>query len=341
MDLSILYIGSLFKGSTALHRLNAIKQVYNDVKYIESYMLNIRFLMLIDRLLNKISRYGINSFLLNRNLTKLTSDNPFNFIWIDKGLQIFPITLKSIKNKYPNTKLIHYSPDDMMNPINQSRNYLNSIPFYDLHVTTKSYNVDELYAFGAKKVLFVNNAYAPEIHKPYYLSEEEIRKYSSDVSFIGSPEKERADSINFIAKNGIKVTIWGIGWEKYLKRNQNITIIKGFFADEEYCKIICASKINLAFLRKVNRDLQTTRTMEIPACGGFMLAERTEEHKKLFKEDEEAVYFSNDEELLEKIKYFLREENRRLQIANRGFIRCKKSGYDNISMVKKVFSSFN
>jgi len=337
MNKSILYIGPLFEGSTAVHRLTAIKNIFDTVYSINQQIVKNRFLLLFDRLLNKIIYSTLNEILLNKKVMSATGKIPTDIIWIDKGLQMKPATIKILKNKFPYIKIIHYSPDDMFNPNNQTNNYLNCIPLYDLHVTTKSYNVAELYYVGAKKVIFVNNAYAPEVHKPYTLTAKEKEKYSSDVSFIGGPEKERAESINWLAKNGIYITVWGKGWEKYLTNNPNIVIKSGWFPDEEYCKIICATKINIAFLRKVNRDLQTTRTMEIPACGGFMLAERTDEHMELFKEDEEAAFFSDNEELKRKIVYYLENENERKVIALGALKRCKDSGYDNITMVKKVF----
>lgn len=337
MSNNILFIGSFFSGSTSIHRLNAVSQVSDNVSSLNQRVLKSSILILFDRILNKIIKKNINTVLLNNSIIA-AANNPLTLIWLDKVLHIYPSTIKLIRDRLPEIKFIHYSPDDMMNPANQTEYYLSCIPVYDLHVTTKSYNVDELYKLGAKKVLFVNNAYAPEIHKPFDLTSFEKAEYSSDVSFIGGPEKQRADSINFIAENGIKVTVWGNGWSKFLINHPNIKIKKGWFADEEYSKIICATKINLAFLRKVNRDLQTTRTMEIPACGGFMLAERTAEHLALFKEDEEAVFFNDNIELLTKIKNYLRNDDIRIRIAANGLKRCLKSGYDNNSMVKKVLN---
>lgn len=85
--------------------------------------------------------------------------------------------------------------------------------------------------------------------------------------------------------------------------------------------------------------------MEIPGCGGFMMAERTKEHQSLFEEDKEAVFFSSNEELLDKCRYYLLHEEERARIAAAGHQRCISSGYSNEvgirNMLEMVLGSKN
>jgi spore maturation protein CgeB len=105
---------------------------------------------------------------------------------------------------------------------------------------------------------------------------------------------------------------------------------------EDYPKVLQAFKISLCFLRKINSDQQTARTMEIPACGGFLLAERTNEHLRLFEEGKEADFFSSNEELLEKCEYYLQHETLLADIAKAGRSRCVTSGYSNLETIGKI-----
>ena len=112
--------------------------------------------------------------------------------------------------------------------------------------------------------------------------------------------------MNFLAKNGIKVHVWGNGWTNKMRNESHSNLIINSYpiTGEAYARAITSASINLCFLRKLNRDTHTSRTFEIPACRGFMLAERTEEHLNFFSE-RLRLCISAQEELLERVRYYL------------------------------------
>lgn len=278
---------------------------------------------------------GVNDWLLKTHLT----DAP-DIIWIEKGNMIRLRILRRLRERYPRCLLVSYSEDDMNNPVNRTRSYANGLGLYDCVITTKSYNADaaELPKLGARKVMVVDKAYDPESHHPVTVSGEEILRYGGDVGFIGSFEQARADDLIYLAQNGIPVRVWGNGWDAFKQHVPGLTVERRALVNTGgellYTNEICATRINLCFLRKANRDLQTDRSIEIPACGGFMLAEYTGEHARLFEADKEAVFYRTREEMLEKIRYYLDHEEQRAAIAEAGRQRCLRDGYANIDRVR-------
>jgi len=87
-------------------------------------------------------------------------------------------------------------------------------------------------------------------------------------------------------------------------------------------------------MSKLNNSTHTTRSFEIPACGALLLSERTNEMKELFEEDKEAVYFSDKEELVQKVQLLLKEPERRNAIAASGHRRCISDGHDVDSRIR-------
>jgi hypothetical protein len=335
-DKHILYIGQLNYGGTCLQRMETFKRLGFTVTGIDT--LHKLDFSLVGKLFQKL-KTPLDFGKVNKQILSQVERIDYFLIWIDKGLKIYPGTLQKIKKMRPAVKIVAYSPDDMLNPSNQSLYYLRSIGLYNCHITTKSYNVEELKKLGALRVEFSGKAYDPATHRILQLTNEEYEKYNTDVGFVGQFENERFQSMLFLAKNGIKVIVRGPDWEPYINSHSNLVIYPGFFAAEEYVKIINATKINLCFLRKENRDLQTARSIEIPACGGFMLAERTVEHQQLFKESEEAEYFGNDQELLQQIRHYLANEKERILIAKKGYGKCIDSDYSTDNRLRKILNS--
>ena len=175
------------------------------------------------RILSKL-RLPFDQYKINKRLIDQVLEDHYDYIFIIKGNLIKPNTLKKIKSVSKNTKLISWSSDDMMQAHNSSYFYLLSLRYYDLVVTTKSFNATpyELKKYGAKKVLFQNNAYLESIHSP--IKEDSKILKDDSVLFIGFAEKERFESMNFLARNGIKVDIYGSGWEKIFIKKMLIKI---------------------------------------------------------------------------------------------------------------------
>ncbi len=261
---------------------------------------------------------------------------PFDVLWLDKALTISSRTFRAVKLLQPNCQIIGYSLDDMNARHNQTRRFLNNLPLYDAFFTTKTYGVAELRALGCRRVEFTGNAFEAHTHRPVELTDEERRFYGGDVGFVGTFEEDRAQQMTYLAEHGIEVHVIGNDWRRWPNPHPRLRIKSEGIYGAGYPKAVCATKINLCFLRKINRDLQTTRSVEIPACGGFMLAERTDEHLTLFEEGKEAEFFSSKEELLEKVRHYLAHEGERERIAAAGRERCLRSGYSYHDRLRKI-----
>jgi spore maturation protein CgeB len=261
---------------------------------------------------------GVNKWLLSIVRTEVG----IQLVWIDGATNIYPWVLARLKRANSNVVLIFLSEDDIIAKHNTSYWFKFGLHSYDHIFTTKQFNIDELNLIGARNVHLVSDSYCKEIHHPCHLTSKEKNIYLADVSAIGAYEEDRYSSLLYIAKKGIKVSVWGGGWDAYVNKHCNLDIKGSYLYGDKYSKAISGSKINLNFLRKMNRDTITSRSIEIPAGGGFMLAERTERHRELFIEGKEAEYFSSDDELLDKVKYYLTHNDKRIEIASNGHTKC-------------------
>jgi len=337
---SILFVGDLNEGNRSLMRAQILKELGGDIKLLTNtpvpFIAGVNKPTLYTRILNKLrfprDEVGINKVL--REVAK--SEDIYDIAWFEKSTMLRPSTLKYFKNRSINTQIISLSEDDMYAYHNRSRYYQSSLNYYDTVFTTKLYNLDELKLLGAKDTKLFLDSYNSELHRPL-IKYNLVKDKEIDISFIGTYEKERADIILWLGSSGFKVVVYGNGWSSLVSKSQNITIMNKAILNEEYVRVINNSKINLGFLRKINRDQVTSRTMEITGCGGFLLAERTPRHSALFSEGEEAEFFSSKEELMKKIEYYLNNFGEIQRISKNGRDRCLRSGYDMKSQISNIF----
>lgn len=335
--LSIGQFGNYGISNTCLHRNWTLHKLGDVTDIDSSFKWNI-FVRIINFLYVKLHiPIGYVRYRFNQQIIKICSKECFDIIWIDKGVYILPSTLNKIKKLQSKATIIGYSPDNMAERHNQTIWFKRSLKYYDWYITTKSYIVGWFKDNGIRNVLFVNNAYEDTFHHPYIIDEFDKERLGGKVGFIGMWEQGRANTILYLAKNGIPIRVWGGGkWVEYKNLYPNLIIEEMPLFSEDYNKALSAFDISLCFLRKMNYDQQTTRTMEIPACGSMLMAERTDEHQNLFKDREEAVFFSSNEELLNLCRFYLSHEDIRKNIAENGRKRCITSGYSNYNTIKNA-----
>jgi hypothetical protein len=326
--LSIVYCGPLNAGGTCGHRARALEALGARLTPVDIVPGDLarRQLTLAWRVRRRLTGDRDESAVNARLLAQPATPAP-DLLWIDKGLVVEPATLRTLRERWPGARFVNYSGDDMFNPQNQSPAWRGSIGLYDLFVTTKSFNVPELKAAGARDVFFVEKGFSPDVHRPHEVTPELRARFGGDVGFVGWPEGARERSLRLIAREGIDVRVWG-PWPRWRSR-PHLKIEGRPLWDDDYARALSGFRISLGFLRRVNRDRHTTRSVEIPACGGFLLAERTDEHLALFREGVEAEFFANDGEMLEKTRYYLAHETERARIAAAGLRRCLEGGYSN------------
>ncbi len=151
-----------------------------------------------------------------------------------------------------------------------------------------------------------------------------------DVSFVGDVANkiERQEYIDYIWDNGIAVEVFGTG-----TRNGQISL-------DEMVKVFNSSRINLNFTKislknairrepLINLRLRQVkgRMIEAALCGGFVLTEYVPGIEEVFELDREIAAFDSKEEMLDKIRHFLKNEKEREEIALNGFKRAARD-YD-------------
>jgi spore maturation protein CgeB len=339
--MKILFVGDLSSYARAKQRYIAMKEMGHDVQGLSWVPLETELSPgkppLWERIRRKIG-YPIDLVNLNQSLPLEVKKNTPDLIWIEKANTIRPKVYKRIKHDFPKAKIVYYSEDDIYVPNNRSVHLRKSLSIFDVVYTTKPRNIEELPKLGVKRVKCVYQAYDKHFHRSLDLTEDEKKTWGADVTFVGTFEPDRAAQILFLAERGIQVRVWGLNWQSWQGKHLNLKVEGRAVYNDDLLRVISSTQINLNFLRKFNRDRHTSRSLEIPACKGFMLAERTDEHKKLFKDGKEAVFFSSVEELYQQVKYYLEHDKERQSIALAGWQRCSESGYSHHDRLKVIFS---
>jgi hypothetical protein len=219
--------------------------------------------------------------------------------------------------------LVNFATDDPFSPY-ASRYVRPAVPEYDLYATPRSANMADLRAHGARKTAVVPFGYKPSVH--FIERSDAAGNDDCDVLFIGGADRDRVSFFRRVAAlwPDVRLDLYGGYWHRdpVLKR-----FCRGFALGRQYRVATARAKVVVNLVRRANRDGHVMRSFEVPACGGCMLAERTEDHARFFQEGAEAVFFTTPEELVQRARLLVDDAARRAAIGAAGHGRVVRDGH--------------
>ena len=225
--------------------------------------------------------------------------------------------------------LTQYCNDDPFSPRRVKfywHNFFKTISLFDANFVYRLNNVQEFINIGGKNVLHLSPCYVPWQHyPPDKLNIDETEDYKSDAIFIGHWENDnRVEYLDYLLASSFNVNIFGSMWKfnRKFKNFNKLLPIKTLFG-AEYNKAYSMSIAGLCFFSKLNRDKLTERVFEIPAVGGLLVCERTNEVAEYFEDRKEAFFFSNKIELKAILNELKCNSSLREQVVKAGQLRLK------------------
>jgi spore maturation protein CgeB len=289
-SLSVLYLGT--RDGTSMDRSNAMQRLGHQVHHID-----LRRLMPQTRWMYRITwKFGGQVFApwILRALPAALAGRRYDVCVVDSGEWVTPKIIELIRQHAD--KVVNYVIDDPFGARDTARfrAYRRSLRFYDLCVVVRPDNAREATQAGARRVLRVFMSSDEVSHAPRALTAADREKWSSDVLFLGTWFPERGPFLLELMKRGVPLSIRGTNWSKAAEWPELKAAFKGGpVIGDDYAKAIQCAKVNIGLLSKGNRDLHTTRSLEIPALGGLLCAERTSEHLAMYREGVEALFWND------------------------------------------------
>lgn len=292
--------------------INEFKKIFNSVDIIN-----------YDYLFLKRGISGTENTII-KSIETNNTDIVFIFLYVNN----FELSLEFLRDLKKKVYLVFWFFDDEVFFHSYNKFYGQ---LADVVITTSYYDRFAYEQLGIPAILYFSS-YSKKDYYPLKI------KRDIDVSFVGLTQcrPERMEYIDFLKENGISVQCFGSDFDS------------GFLSIEEMNRTFSRSKINLNFtgiaqiegLDKDNPFLPVIkqnkgRPIEIALTKSFCLSESAPSVDKVFKINREIAVFSTKKELLEKVIYYLQNDDLRQRIADNAYSRASKM-YESDIYIKNV-----
>lgn len=305
---------------------------YDDYQYGEG---------LVNTFFNKVQNrfhFGYKLIAYNHHIIDTATKERPDFIFLYRCYSIWESTIKALQSK--GFFVMTYNNDDPFSGIPSKtfyRNFYKNIKLADLNYVYRKKNIADYEGIGAKNV---------KLLLPYYIEKNNFKEDCPDdipIAFLGHFENDGRDKyVKAMVDASLPVTVFnGSEWELAPLYDSIKQIVKTGKRGTEYNHTINQCQIALIFLSKLNSDTYTRRCFEIPATQTLMLCEFTDDMNEMFPEDECAVYFRNETELVQKCEYLLAHPDEIKRIALNGYNRLKEIGGSETDRCRQIIETYN
>lgn len=191
------------------------------------------------------------------------------------------------------------------------------------------------------------------LHHPEY-----SKNFLADISYIGTYLPEKRDffkKIIFPLQKKYNIKLYGQDWTlkdralgftqkvgQYYNIPQIRSLQKPKLRLDDERKIYSSSTISINVHEQYQREFGgdcNERTFKIPLCGGFEITDNVACIKKYFKEGEEIIIAKNNDDYVQKLEYYLKNPEKRLEIMEAGRKRVLAE-HTYHERIKKIFTLF-
>lgn len=314
-----------------------------------------------DEIYQKYGREHMNSQLVEI-VRKFDPELVFFFLYNDEFKKD---VLLYLKNELKVTTF-NWFADDHWRFYNFSRHWA---PYFSYVSTTDSEAIKKYHKYGIYNVIKTQWGFNHFLYKkPADFDLTGEIKYKYDVTFVGQKHSNRASFIKYLSTKDFSLNCWGKGWangrlpfEEMLavfrlsKINLNFSNASGGLKLRSLASLFLTRRIDhklrLQPLRILPSNFLSTfhriagkqikgRVFEIVGSGGFLLTQNADNLSDYFVDGREIAVFDNKKELLDKITFYLRNDELRKEIAFNGYLRAlREHTYE--ARFKELFKKMN
>lgn len=199
----------------------------------------------------------------------------------------------------------------------------------DIFFTMSEGLVDDFRELNAQSY-WLTQAFEPSAFTVHTISEEDRRAFSADITFVGNlgskeQYKPRRIFLDRVVREGMTLKWWG---PRLPRKLSNLTLLYGrvgrayggrFVWGEEHAKIAGLSKIYLGLDSQPHiRKSMSERMYIAVGCGAFYLCRHVPGIEEVLVPDREIVTFHSEDEMIDKIRFYLPKDDLRKKIADAG-----------------------